>query len=173
MIERIIETKVSICDFDELNADQKMLIEKAELKAVIAMPSGVFKPYAGVSTAILIFTKTNAGGTEKVWFYDMKADGLSLDDKRQPVKENDIPEIIARYHQRKLTSEIERSRTEQSFVVSKTEIAENDYDLSINRYKEVVYEEVQYEKPSTLIQDIKALQRDNAKKLLDLEKMLG
>ena len=123
--------------------------------------------------AILIFTKTNAGGTEKVWFYDMKADGLSLDDKRQPVKENDIPEIIARYHQRKLTSEIERSRTEQSFVVSKTEIAENDYDLSINRYKEVVYEEVQYEKPSTLIQDIKALQRDNAKKLLDLEKMLG
>jgi type I restriction enzyme M protein len=114
-----------------------------------------------------------AGGTEKVWFYDMKADGLSLDDKRQPVKENDIPEIIARYHQRKLTSEIERSRTEQSFVVSKTEIVENDYDLSINRYKEVVYEEVQYEKPSTLIQDIKALQLDNAKKLLDLEKMLG
>ena len=75
----------------------------------------------------------------------MKADGLSLDDKRQPVKENDIPEIIARYHQRKLTSEIEHNRTEQSFVVSKTEIAENDYDLSINRYKEVVYEEVQYE----------------------------
>jgi type I restriction-modification system DNA methylase subunit len=106
------------------------------------MPSGVFKPYAGVSTAILIFTKTNAGGTEKVWFYDMKADGLSLDDKRQPVKENDIPEIIARYHQRKLTSEIERSRTEQSFVVSKTEIAENDYDLSINRYKEVSGDEV-------------------------------
>ena len=152
---------------------RKEIVENQTLEAVISMPSGVFKPYAGVSTAILIFTKTNAGGTEKVWFYDMKADGLSLDDKRQPVKENDIPEIIARYHQRKLTSEIERSRTEQSFVVSKTEIAENDYDLSINRYKEVVYEEVQYEKPSTLIQDIKALQLDNAKKLLDLEKMLG
>lgn len=152
---------------------RKEIVENQTLEAVISMPSGVFKPYAGVSTAILIFTKTNAGGTEKVWFYDMKADGLSLDDKRQPVKENDIPEIIARYHQRKLTSEIERSRTEQSFVVSKNEIAENDYDLSINRYKEVVYEEVQYEKPSTLIQDIKALQRDNAKKLLDLEKMLG
>ena len=152
---------------------RKEIVENQTLEAVISMPSGVFKPYAGVSTAILIFTKTNAGGTEKVWFYDMKADGLSLDDKRQPVKENDIPEIIARYHQRKLTSEIERSRTEQSFVVSKTEIVENDYDLSINRYKEVVYEEVQYEKPSTLIQDIKALQLDNAKKLLDLEKMLG
>ena len=152
---------------------RKEIVENQTLEAVISMPSGVFKPYAGVSTAILIFTKTNAGGTEKVWFYDMKADGLSLDDKRQPVKENDIPEIIARYHQRKFTSEIERSRTEQSFVVSKNEIAENDYDLSINRYKEVVYEEVQYEKPSTLIQDIKALQRDNAKKLLDLEKMLG
>lgn len=152
---------------------RKEIVENQTLEAVISMPSGVFKPYAGVSTAILIFTKTNAGGTDKVWFYDMKADGLSLDDKRQPVKENDIPEIIARYHQRKLTSEIERSRTEQSFVVSKTEIAENDYDLSINRYKEVVYEEVQYEKPSTLIQDIKALQLDNVKKLLDLEKMLG
>ena len=152
---------------------RKEIVENQTLEAVISMPSGVFKPYAGVSTAILIFTKTNAGGTEKVWFYDMKADGLSLDDKRQPVKENDIPEIIARYHQRKLTSEIERSRTEQSFVVSKTEIAENDYDLSINRYKEVVYEEVQYEKPITLIQDIKNLQADNAKKLLELEKMLG
>ena len=175
---------------------RKEIVENQTLEAVISMPSGVFKPYAGVSTAILIFTKTNAGGTEKVWFYDMKADGLSLDDKRQPVKENDIPDIIAKFHNRKkgvsvtstgsvtkTTASVTRSaeaelveassRTEQSFVVSKTEIAKNDYDLSINRYKEVVYEEVQYEKPSTLIQDIKALQLDNAKKLLDLEKMLG
>ena len=175
---------------------RKEIVENQTLEAVISMPSGVFKPYAGVSTAILIFTKTNAGGTEKVWFYDMKADGLSLDDKRQPVKENDIPDIIAKFHNRKkgvsvtstgsvtqTTASVTRSaeaelveassRTEQSFVVSKTEIAKNDYDLSINRYKEVVYEEVQYEKPSTLIQDIKNLQADNAKKLLDLEKMLG
>ena len=175
---------------------RKEIVENQTLEAVISMPSGVFKPYAGVSTAILIFTKTNAGGTEKVWFYDMKADGLSLDDKRQPVKENDIPDIIAKFHNRKkgvsvtstgsvtkTTASVTRSaeaelveassRTEQSFFVPKNEIAENDYDLSINRYKEVVYEEVQYEKPSTLIQDIKALQRDNAKKLLDLEKMLG
>lgn len=152
---------------------RKEIVENQTLEAVISMPSGVFKPYAGVSTAILIFTKTNAGGTEKVWFYDMKADGLSLDDKRQPVKENDIPEIIARYHQRKLTSEIERSRTEQSFVVSKNEIAENDYDLSINRYKEVVYEEVQYEKPETLIEQIQELSKQRQKALEELLKMLN
>ena len=152
---------------------RKEIVENQTLEAVISMPSGVFKPYAGVSTAILIFTKTNAGGTEKVWFYDMKADGLSLDDKRQPVKENDIPEIIARYHQRKLTSEIERSRTEQSFVVSKTEIVENDYDLSINRYKEVVYEEVQYEKPETLIEQIQELSKQRQKALEELLKMLN
>ena len=152
---------------------RKEIVENQTLEAVISMPSGVFKPYAGVSTAILIFTKTNAGGTEKVWFYDMKADGLSLDDKRQPVKENDIPEIIARYHQRKLTSEIERSRTEQSFVVSKTEIAKNDYDLSINRYKEVVYEEIQYEKPETLIEQIQELSKQRQKALEELLKMLN
>lgn len=152
---------------------RKEIVENQTLEAVISMPSGVFKPYAGVSTAILIFTKTNAGGTDKVWFYDMKADGLSLDDKRQLVKENDIPEIIARYHQRKQNTEIERSRTEQSFVVSKTEIAENDYDLSINRYKEVVYEEVQYEKPETLIAQIKELSAERQKALDELLKMLG
>ena len=175
---------------------RKEIVENQTLEAVISMPSGVFKPYAGVSTAILIFTKTNAGGTEKVWFYDMKADGLSLDDKRQPVKENDIPDIIAKFHNRKkgvsvtstgsvtkTTASVTRSaeaelveassRTEQSFVVSKTEIAKNDYDLSINRYKEVVYEEVQYEKPETLIEQIQELSIQRQKALEELLKMLN
>ena len=110
------------------------------------MPSGVFKPYAGVSTAVLIFTKTGHGGTDKVWFYDMKADGLSLDDKRSEVKENDIPDIVYRFHH--LEQEAERKRTEQSFLVEKQEIVDNDYDLSINKYKEIEYVPVEY--PSTL-----------------------
>ena len=103
-------------------AIRKELVEEHCLEAVISMPSGVFKPYAGVSTAILIFTKTGHGGTDKVWFYDMRADGLSLDDKRSPVKENDIPDIIARFHN--LERESERSRTEQSFFVGKEEISD-------------------------------------------------
>ena len=112
-------------------AIREEIVENNRLEAVISMPSGVFKPYAGVSTAILIFTKTGHGGTEKVWFYDMKADGKSLDDKRTPVSENDIPDIVARFHH--LEGEEERQRTEQSFFVTKQEIADNDYDLSINR----------------------------------------
>ncbi|WP_418400923.1 type I restriction-modification system subunit M, partial [Catenibacterium sp.] len=112
---------------------RKELVENNQLHAVISMPSGVFKPYAGVSTAILVFTKTTTGGTDNVWFYDMKADGLSLDDKRSPVEENDIPDIIHRYEH--LDEEKDRKRTEQSFFVPKEEIAENDYDLSINKYK--------------------------------------
>lgn len=122
------------------------IVENNRLEAVISMPSGVFKPYAGVSTAILIFTKTGHGGTEKVWFYDMKADGKSLDDKRTPVAENDIPDIVARFHH--LEGEEERQRTEQSFFVTKQEIADNDYDLSINKYKEIEYIPIEY--PSTL-----------------------
>ena len=110
------------------------------------MPSGVFKPYAGVSTAILFFTKTGAGGTDKVWFYDMQADGYSLDDKRQEIEENDIPDIIARFHN--LEQEEGRKRTEKSFFVPVDEIRENGYDLSINKYKEIEYEAVEY--PSTL-----------------------
>ena len=111
---------------------RKELIENQYLEAVISMPSGVFKPYAGVSTAILIFTKTNGTGTDKVWFYDMKADGYSLDDKRQPVQENDIPDIIERFHKKE--NEEDRERTEQSFMVDKQEIIDNGYDLSINKY---------------------------------------
>ena len=118
---------------------RKEIIENHKLEAIISMPSGVFKPYAGVSTAIIIFTKTGAGGTDKVWFYDMKADGYSLDDKRSPIDENDIPDIINRFNN--LAEEEKRARTEQSFLVPKEEIVENDYDLSINRYKELQFEE--------------------------------
>ncbi len=117
------------------------------------MLSGVFKPYAGVSTAILIFTKTNAGGTDKVWFYDMKADGFSLDDKRAVVAENDIPDIIKRFHN--LDAEESRTRKEQSFLVPVEEIRANDYDLSINKYKEVEYEE-----PSVVLGRIESLQSE-------------
>ncbi|MCM1991301.1 type I restriction-modification system subunit M [Oceanirhabdus seepicola] len=128
------------------------IVENHHLHGVISMPSGVFKPYAGVSTAILIFTKTGAGGTDKVWFYDMKADGFSLDDKRQLIEDNDIEDIIKRYHT--LENEVDRKRTEQSFFVSKDEIKDNDYDLSINRYKEIEYDEVEYEDPQVILDKI-------------------
>lgn len=127
-------------------AIRKEIVDGNKLTAVISMPSGVFKPYAGVSTAILLFTKTNAGGTDKVWFYDMKADGYSLDDKRQEIDENDIPDIIERFHN--LEQEEGRKRTEQSFFVPVEEIRENGYDLSVNKYKEIEYKRVEY--PSTL-----------------------
>lgn len=110
------------------------IVENHQLHAIVSMPSGVFKPYAGVSTAIMIFTKTGAGGTDNVWFYDMKADGFSLDDKRQVIKDNDIPDLIERYHAR-MESELERKKTEQSFFGSKDDIKKNGYDLSINKYK--------------------------------------
>lgn len=139
---------------------RKELVENQRLQAVISMPSGVFKPYAGVSTAILIFTKTNAGGTDKVWFYDMKADGFSLDDKRSVIKDNDIPDIVSRFHN--LSAETDRKRTEQSFFVSVDEIRENDYDLSINKYKEVVREKVVYEEPSVILGRIEALESEIA-----------
>ena len=122
------------------------------------MPSGVFKPYAGVSTAILIFTKTNAGGTDKVWFYDMKADGFSLDDKRAVVSENDIPDIIERF--KNLEAEEGRSRKDQSFIIPVDEIRANDYDLSINKYKEVEKVKVEYEDPSVVLGRIEGLQSE-------------
>lgn len=152
-------------------AIRKTLIEDNRLEAVISMPSGVFKPYAGVSTGILIFTKTGHGGTDKVWFYDMKADGLSLDDKRTPVTENDIPDIINRFQNRE--QEESRERTEQSFFVPKDEIVENDYDLSINKYKKVEYIPVEYPPTSELLADLKTLELEIAKGLEELEGMLG
>lgn len=149
---------------------RKEIVENHHLHAIISMPSGVFKPYAGVSTAIMIFTKTGAGGTDKVLFYDMKADGLSLDDKRQPVSENDIPDIIARYHN--LEKEIDRKRTEKSFFVAKNEIVDNGYDLSINKYKEVEYDKVEYESPKVIIQRIKELENQILEGLNDIERMV-
>ncbi|MBG0764616.1 MAG: SAM-dependent DNA methyltransferase, partial [Tissierellales bacterium] len=149
---------------------RKEIIENHHLHGIISMPSGVFKPYAGVSTAIMIFTKTGAGGTDKVWFYDMQADGLSLDDKRQPVDANDIPDIISRYHN--LENEKDRKRTEKSFFVPKEEIVKNDYDLSINRYKEIEYDEVEYEAPKVIIQRIKELEQQILDGLNDIERMV-
>ncbi len=137
---------------------RKELIDTQRLQAVISMPSGVFKPYAGVSTAILIFTKTNAGGTDKVWFYDMKADGFSLDDKRTPIAENDIPDVIARF--KNLEAEESRTRKDQSFIVPVAEIIANDYDLSINKYKEVEKVKVEYEQPSVVFGRIESLQTE-------------
>ena len=134
------------------------------------MPSGVFKPYAGVSTGIMIFTKTGYGGTDKVWFYDMKADGFSLDDKRTPISDNDIPDIIERFHNRE--KEADRKRTEQSFFVNKEEIVENDYDLSINKYKKVEYKAVEYPPTKDIMTSIRAIEKQIAVEMDELEKLL-
>ena len=147
------------------------LVEKQQLQAVISMPSGVFKPYAGVSTAILIFTKTNSGGTDRVWFYDMKADGFSLDDKRSPVTENDIPDIIARYNN--LEDEKDRERTEQSFFVSKQEIVDNGYDLSINKYKKIEYVAVEYPPTQEILANLRKLSVQIDQEIAELEKLLN
>jgi type I restriction enzyme M protein len=146
------------------------LVGNQKLEAVISMPSGVFKPYAGVSTAVLLFTKTNSGGADKVWFYDMQNDGFSLDDKRAEVDGSNIPDIVERF--RKLGDEAERKRTEESFLVPLDEIKSNDWDLSINRYKEIVYEEVEYDPPAMIIADIKQLDVERSEALKMLEEML-
>ena len=151
-------------------AIRKELVEGNRLEAVISMPSGVFKPYAGVSTAVLVFTKTGHGGTDKVWFYDMKADGFSLDDKRSAVEANDIPDIIERFHH--LEGEQERKKTEQSFFVTKEEIAANGYDLSINKYKEVEYVPVEYPSTEELMADLHEIEREITAGLAELEGML-
>ncbi len=175
-------------------AIREELVENQQLQGIVSMPSGVFKPYAGVSTAILFFTKTNSGGTDKVWFYDMKADGFSLDDKRNQLLEEeifehcfsnpekakeevngkcDIPQILIDWKKlAKGTGNFE-DRTAPSFLVPKKEIKENGYDLSINRYKEIVYEEVEYVKPEKLIASIKELDGERQKALLNLEKLIG
>ena len=151
-------------------AIRKELVENHQLRAVISMPSGVFKPYAGVSTAVLVFTKTSAGGTDQVWFYDMKADGFSLDDKRTPIDANDIPDIIQRFHH--LDQEADRARTEQSFFVPKQEIVDNSYELSINKYKEIEYVPVEYPPTSELLAELRALEKDITEGLAELEEML-
>lgn len=150
---------------------RKELVENQNLQAIISMPSGVFKPYAGVSTAIIIFAKTNAGGTDKVWFYDMKSDGFSLDDKRNDLgNDGDISDIIARFHN--LEGEGIRKRTEQSFLVDKQEIQKNEYDLSINRYKEIEYEKVEYEEPWVIMTRLDELALDLASKREELRGLL-
>ncbi|MBF0259362.1 MAG: SAM-dependent DNA methyltransferase [Desulfamplus sp.] len=147
------------------------IVENHHLKGIISMPSGVFKPYAGVSTAVMIFEKTTIGGTDKVWFYDMTADGYSLDDKRQPVEKNDIPDIVARWDN--MENESQRKRTEKSFLVPKSEIVANDYDLSINRYKEVEYDEVKYDAPSDILNRVAALEDEIVKGVRELQEMVG
>ena len=152
-------------------AIRKEIVENQRLEAVVSMPSGVFKPYAGVSTAVLIFTKTEHGGTDQVWFYDMTADGFSLDDKRTPVTENDIPDIVERF--KHLDKETDRKRTEKSFLVPKQEIVDNGYDLSINKYKEVEYIPVEYPPTSEIMANIRELEMEIGNEMDELEKLLG
>jgi len=169
---------------------RRLLVEEQKLDAVISLPSGVFRPYAGVSTAILLFTKTNSGGTDNVWFYDVEADGWSLDDKRMPLlsedklgptphnalaaeehPKNNLPDVLMRWAQRD-GSERERARTDQSFCVPKADIAEKGYDLSLNRYKEVVHEEVEHRAPNEILADLAKLEAEIQQGLKGLEGML-
>lgn len=147
--------------FGNSNAHKSLrreLIDHQRLQAVISMPSGVFQPYSGVSTAILVFTKTNSGGTDKVWFYDMRADGYSLDQKRTEVSENDIPDVVFRFHH--LEDEASRTRKEHNFLVPVEEIREKDYDLSMNKYKEVEREVVVYDKPEVIFERIEKVEQE-------------
>lgn len=150
---------------------RKTLVEDQKLDAVLKLPSGVFRPYAGVSTAILFFTKTNSGGTDDVWFYDVHADGFSLDDKRNPVEANDLPDVLTRWQTR--DAEKDRARTDQSFLVPKADIVAQGYDLSLNRYKEVVHDEVKHRAPLDIIADIEKLDAEVAADLADLKEMLA
>ena len=152
-------------------AIRQELVDGNRLEAVISMPSGVFKPYAGVSTAVLIFTKSGHGGTDNVWFYDMTADGFSLDDKRSPVTENDIPDIVARFHNPE--EEKDRPRTEKSFLVPKAEIVENGYDLSINKYKKTEYKPVEYPPTSEIMAELRELEMQIGEEMCKLEELLG
>lgn len=150
---------------------RRMLVEDQKLDAIVKLPSGVFRPYAGVSTAIVFFTKTDSGGTDEVWFYDVRADGFSLDDKRNPVEANDLPDLVARWGKRD-ADERERARIDHSFFVPKDEIVMQGYDLSINRYKEIEYEEVEHRPPLEIIADIEQLEREIAHGLDELKAML-
>lgn len=150
---------------------RKMLVEDQKLDAVVKLPSGVFRPYAGVSTAILFLTKTNSGGTEDVWFYDVRADGFSLDDKRNPVDANDLPDVLTRWRAR--AAEQGRSRTDKSFFVPKADIVEQGYDLSFNRYSEVAHLEVNHRAPLDIIADIEQLDAEIADDLASLKAMLS
>lgn len=150
---------------------RKELVDNQQLVAVISMPSGVFKPYAGVSTAVVVFTKTDSGGTDNVWFYDMKADGFSLDDKRTPISDNDIPDVIERFNN--LDSEKDRKRTEQSFFVPVDEIRSNAYDLSINKYKKTEYVAVEYPPTEEILDELDRLNAEIEKETKELRTLLN
>jgi len=150
---------------------RKTLVEDQKLDAVVKLPSGVFRPYAGVSTAILFFTKTDSGGTDDVWFYDVQADGFSLDDKRNPVEANDLADVLERWGAR--TSERERARTEQSFCVPKADIVAHGYDLSLNRYKEIVHDDAGHRPPLHIIADIEVIEAELAHGLANLKAALS
>lgn len=151
---------------------RRTLVEDQKLDGVVKLPSGVFKPYAGVSTAILTFTKTDSGGTDQVWFYDVQADGFSLDDKRNPIEANDLPDAAKRWKLRD-TTERERERTDQSFCVPKDDIVAQNYDLSLNRYKEIVHEEEEHRPPLEIIAEIEQLDKEISKGLAELKAMLS
>jgi len=168
---------------------RRMLVEDQKLSGIVSLPSGAFKPYAGVSTAILFFTKTNSGGTDHVWFYDLQADGRSLDDKRTPLlpddklsvlaaltseehAKNNLPDVLAHWRERD-GSEHTRSRTDQSFCVPKADIVANDYDLSINRYKEIIHDEVEYEAPQVILDELASLEGEIQQGIKDLKAMLA
>ncbi len=169
---------------------RRLLVEEQKLDGIVSLPGGVFKPYAGVSTAILLFTKTNSGGTDHVWFYDVDADGWSLDDKRTPLlpeeklgpvprvphadgdhAKNNLPDVLARWKTRE-QPERERPRTAPSFCVPKADIAAQAYDLSLNRYKEVVHEEVHHAPPREILAELQALESEIQKGMKELEGML-
>ncbi|MEV0916327.1 class I SAM-dependent DNA methyltransferase [Streptomyces sp. NPDC049967] len=171
---------------------RKLIVEGHKLDAVVKLPGGVFKPYAGVSTAILFFTKTNSGGTDDVWFYEVTADGWSLDDKRTPLLpegklgplvgdgalstdehgKNNLPDVLTRWRRRN-GSEQERRRTEQSFCVPKADIAAQGYDLSLNRYKEIVHEDVEHRAPIALMDELAQIEADIQQGMSALKGMLG
>ena len=170
---------------------RRILVEEQKLDAVVSLPGGVFKPYAGVSTAILFFTKTNSGGTDEVWFYDVDADGWSLDDKRTPLlsedklgpaprtaltepehAKNNLPDILHRWAERE-TAERTRPRTAQSFTVPKAEIAAQGYDLSLNRYKEVIHETIAHRPPKEILASLAQLEKQIQQEMKELEEMLG
>lgn len=148
---------------------RKLLLDNNQLEAVISLPSGVFKPYAGVSTGILVFTK--GGRTDNVFFYDIEADGFSLDDKREPVAENDLPDCLARWRARDPKRDTDRAA--KDFFVSAEEIREANYDLSLNRYRKTVHEEQEFDPPQAILERMRALNDEIATELTELEEMLG
>ncbi|MCX2941364.1 class I SAM-dependent DNA methyltransferase [Mycobacterium sp. CVI_P4] len=151
---------------------RRTLVEDQKLDGIVKLPSGVFRPYAGVSTAILLFTKTNSGGTDQVWFYDVTADGFSLDDKRNQVDASDLPDVLARWDER-ADSELGRARSEQSFCVPKDDIVGQGYDLSLNRYKEIVHDEIEHRSPLEIIAEIEKLEDEITLGLAELKAMLS